>query len=260
MLICFAPRAQATYGVSVTVDGKALDGAFISNNLTMVPVRSFAQTIDPNSEVIWLESTRSVIVKTAGLEIRADSGKEYITANGRYLYVGKNNYITPQGSFVLPVRTLAKAFGASVDWIASSRTAAIGAAGQYIEHGDTYYVDEDLYWLSRIISAEARGESLLGQIAVGNVVMNRVASKNYPNTIYGVVFDKNYGVQFTPAANGTVYQTPTLSSVIAAKLVLDGANVAGNCLYFLNEKIATSFWIVQNCTYVMTIGNHSFYV
>jgi len=48
--------------------------------------------------------------------------------------------------------------------------------------------------------------------------------------------------------------------VIAAKLVLDGADVAGDCMYFLNEELSTSFWILENCSYVMTIGNHSFYV
>jgi N-acetylmuramoyl-L-alanine amidase len=52
--------------------------------------------------------------------------------------------------------------------------------GGAIESGDTWYDEEDLYWLSRIISAEARGESLEGQIAVGNVVLNRMKSDRWP--------------------------------------------------------------------------------
>ena len=85
------------------------------------------------------------------------------------------------------------------------------------------YSEEDLYWLARIISAESRGEPLEGQIAVGNVVLNRVDSDNYPDTIKEVIFDRNHGVQFEPVENGTVYDDPTPTSVLAAKLALEGA-------------------------------------
>ena len=56
-----------------------------------------------------------------------------------------------------------------------------------------------------MISAESQGEPLVGQLAVGNVVLNRVAHQNYPDTIREVVFDDHYGVQFEPVSNGTVY-------------------------------------------------------
>ena len=60
---------------------------------------------------------------------------------------------------------------------------------------NTSYSENDLYWLSRIIEAEASGESFSGKIAVGNCVLNRVKSSEFPNTIYDVIFDKNHGVQ-----------------------------------------------------------------
>lgn len=259
LLLAQIPTAQAAE-VSVYVDGQRLSGAYIANDTTMVPLRSFCQTLSPGCTVSWDGASRTAYVRAEGLTLTAKCGSEYITANGRYLYVGQNSFISSSGVFMLPVRTLAKALGGSVAWSAASRSAAVTSGSGAIKSGDSFYDPDAVFWLSRIISAEAQGESLRGQIAVGNVVMNRVASPDYPDSIYGVIFDRNGGVQFTPVANGTVYDEPTKLAVIAAKLVLDGADTAGECMYFLNEELATSFWIAENCSYVMTIGNHSFYV
>lgn len=93
-------------------------------------------------------------------------------------------------------------------------TAALIKAGNYNA--------DDLYWLARIISAESRGESLDGKIAVGNVVLNRVASSDFPDTIYGVIFDDRWGGQFEPVRNGTIYQTPTEDSVLGGPALSGG--------------------------------------
>ena len=124
---------------------------------------------------------------------------------------------------------------------------------------DSAYDYEDLYWLARIISAEAKGESFTGQIGVGTVVLNRVRSKEFPNTVKGVVFDQKYGTQFTPVANGTIYEAPTQSAIVAAKMCLDGYTLSDSVLYFLNPRIATSSWIQNNRKYAFRIGNHDFY-
>lgn len=124
---------------------------------------------------------------------------------------------------------------------------------------DSAYDYEDLYWLSRIISAEAKGESFTGQIGVGTVVLNRVKSKQFPNTVKGVVFDQKYGTQFTPVANGAIYESPTQSAVVAAKMCLDGYTLSNSVLYFLNPSIATSSWIQNHRKYAFRVGNHEFY-
>ena len=121
------------------------------------------------------------------------------------------------------------------------------------------YTSDELYWLSRIISAESRGEPLEGKIAVGNVVLNRVKSSEFPDTIKEVIFDDRWGGQFEPVRNGTIYQTPTDESILAAKLCLNGANVIGDSLYFLAPALAQNFWIVENREYIATIGCHDFY-
>lgn len=120
--------------------------------------------------------------------------------------------------------------------------------------------DDDIYWLSRIIHAEAQGEPYQGKVAVGNVILNRVRNGNFPNSIYGVVFDKQHGyTQFSPVIDGTIYNNPGRESIQAATEALNGARPVGEALYFLNPRKATNFWIVHNRRYMKTIGDHDFY-
>ncbi len=120
--------------------------------------------------------------------------------------------------------------------------------------------DEDIYWLSRIINSEAQGESYEGKVAVGNVIINRVNSPKFPNTIKGVVFDKQNGyTQFSPVIDGTIYNNPDAYSIKAAKDVLNGSRPVGDALYFLNPRKSTNFWIVENREHIKTIGLHDFY-
>ena len=102
----------------------------------------------------------------------------------------------------------------------------------------------------------AGNQPLDGKIAVGNVVLNRVASPRFPNSVYEVIFQRN---QFTPAANGSINRTPSAESVVAAKLCLDGANTAGSALYFVNPTVAPG-WASRNRPYVATIGAHALQV
>ena len=146
-----------------------------------------------------------------------------------------------------------------VTWNGDARTVQLSGTPVPLEAGSTYYDADEVYWLSRIISAESRGEPLIGQIAVGNVVLNRVDCPNYPNTIYGVIFDRKYGVQFAPVLNGSIWMTPYSASVTAAKICLEGYTVSEDILYFIDPEIATSFWIPNNRPYAFTVDNHAFY-
>jgi N-acetylmuramoyl-L-alanine amidase len=77
--------------------------------------------------------------------------------------------------------------------------------------------------------------------------------------VKGVVFDRKNGVQFEPVSNGTIYDAPTDSALLAAKLCLEGASVVGDCLYFYAPALSKGTWIVANRTYHTTIGCHRFY-
>ena len=122
------------------------------------------------------------------------------------------------------------------------------------------YSNDDVYWLSRIVHAEAQGESYEGKVAVANCVLNRVKSSEFPNSIYSVIFDKKYGTQYQPTANGTIYNTPGTESVNAAKAALNGYNNVGKSMYFYNPKKTSSNWISNNRAYYTTIGNHNFHL
>lgn len=246
-----------TSAATVTVSGTSLPasaGTFLLNDRTYVPLRAVAQLLDPSAQVDWKNGTATVTSRS--LDLRATVGEKWLKANGRYFYVPDGVRLV-NNSVMVHVRALASAMGSTVDWDAS--TGAVDVRSGSGSPASRSYTDEELYWLSRIISAESRGESLEGKLAVGTVVLNRVASKEFPNTVYDVIFDRKWGVQFTPVANGTIYQEPTAESVIAAHLCLEGARVAGNSLYFLNPAQSTSFWITNNRPYVTTIGCHSFY-
>ena len=120
--------------------------------------------------------------------------------------------------------------------------------------------EDEVYWLSRVIHAEAQGESYQGKLAVGNVIMNRVTSHKFPNTLYQVIFDKQNGhTQFSPVLDGSIYNTPDKDSIRAANDVLNGSRPVGEALYFLNPKKSTNFWITANRKYMKTIGQHDFY-
>jgi N-acetylmuramoyl-L-alanine amidase len=138
----------------------------------------FAQLWIKPAAVSWDDSTKTVYVGTSRLKLSLRAGDKYLIANGRYLYFGAPCFIS-NGSLMAPVRALARAFDADVKWNGELCRVMITMGSGAIESGDAFYNADDLYWLSRIISAEARGESLEGQIAVGNVVLNRLESKRW---------------------------------------------------------------------------------
>ena len=226
---------------------------FIENGTTFVPVRSICNALRI-SDIHWNDSNSTVTIKAEN-QIQFTVGEKYAFLNGKKHVLSAPTVIR-EGRTMIPVRLLAEAFGAYVEWDKTLYCVEISkdwldVPSECVASG---YTKGDLLWLARIVEAESAGEPFSGQLAVAN------ASKEYPNTIYGVIFDRNHGVQFQPVANGTVYNTPSKLCVIAAKRALMGENNIGNCLYFLNESIATSSWITENRDYYTTIHNHSFYV
>lgn len=229
----------------------------IINSVTYVPLRKFCELF-ADCKITWNGATNTATVKTEDLTLMAQSNALYITANGHVFYtVGK--VLNLGGHLHVPIRPLARAFALDVDWNSKTRSVELSEQGSVRAVEAANYNADDLYWLSRIISAEAKGEPFLGQIAVGNVVLNRVRSRSYPNTIYGVIFDRKHGTQFSPVSFGTIYNKPTASAVLAAKICLEGYSLSDSALFFLNPRLATNNWIVKNRVYEFSIGNHDFY-
>jgi N-acetylmuramoyl-L-alanine amidase len=118
---------------------------------------------------------------------------------------------------------------------------------------------EDLEWLAKMIYSEARGESIQGQIAVGAVIMNRVKSPLFPNTVKEVLFEISNGhYQFTPAQTGSINTaTPNVQINEAALRALNGEDPTNGSLYFYNPYKTSSVWL-KSRTVSTTIGNHTF--
>ena len=108
--------------------------------------------------------------------------------------------------------------------------------------------------LARLVTAESGGESFEGQIAVAEVVLNRIASPDYPNSLYEVIYEHN---QFEPVRNEAINRPASESARKAVDEALNGSNIARGALFFYNEKTATSRWLDQFPT-IVQIGNHTF--
>ena len=225
----------------------------VGGDTTYVSLRTVAGLLAPEAGVFWENGT--AWVRGDGLTLSARPGDVWLTANDRALYIS-GGVLLENGRTLVPIRVLAEALGGSVDWIREEGVTLTAGSGRPAAPA---YTEDELYWLSRIISAESRGEPLLGKIAVGTVVLNRVASDEFPDSIRDVIFDSKWGTQFQPVANGTVYHEPTAESVLAAKLVLDGARAAGDSLYFLAPDLTDNHWTMENREFVVTIGCHWFY-
>ncbi len=239
---------------------KTENQAFLNNDTTKVSLRDIGDVF--SAQVSWDEKTSTARIVSGNTQIAVTKNKNTATVNGKTVRIGSSAVIVNDRIYV-PLRFLSENLGAKVTWDAETLTANISSASASVPahlKGSADYTEDELYWLSRIVSAEAQGEINRGKVAVANVVLNRVESNEFPNTIYGVIFDKKYGVQFTPILNGTIYNVPTQESIVAAKRALLGEKASSDCLYFLNPKTAQSSWITQNREFYKTIGNHDFYL
>lgn len=187
------------------------------------------------------------------LDLTARAGDIYFVCNDRCLYAADGVRLQ-EGHALLPMEAMAKCLNIAAEWDRVRWTVSVTADGVTpLESGRTYYDETDVYWLSRVIYAEAGSQPLLGQIAVGNVVLNRVASDRFPgqDNVYDVIFAKN---QFEVVINGMIYMEPGETAVIAAKLALEGYDVSGGSTYFATFDFGEGY----EC--VMWIGDHCFMV
>lgn len=146
--------------------------------------------------------------------------------------------------------------GLVVDGIVGKKTAA--ALGMKLGASSTTssssISSSDLNLLARCVYAEARGEPYTGQVAVAAVVLNRVKSASFPNTISGVIYQP---YAFTAVDDGQINLSPNSTAYKAAQDALNGWDPTYGCLYYYNPATATSSWIWSRKT-VVTIGKHTF--
>ena len=149
--------------------------------------------------------------------------------------------------------------GLAADGRVGDRTAAamgirLSGSGGAAAVSSSSVISADHRLLAKLVYAEARGETYKGQVAVAAVVLNRVASAAFPNTISGVIYQSG---AFSCVSNGSINQAPDSTAIRAARDALNGWDPTGGCLYYYNPRATDDRWI-RTRTVKTVIGNHSF--
>lgn len=152
------------------------------------------------------------------------------------------------------VRLFQKKNGLTVDGIVGKQTAKALGMTLGSSSSTSTSTNSDLYLLAKCVYAESRGEPYQGQVAVAAVILNRVKSASFPNTISGVIYQP---WAFSSVQDGQINLEPNSTAYSAAQDALNGWDPTYGCLYFYNASTSTSKWIYSRKT-VVTIGKHVF--
>lgn len=238
------------------------DPLYIVDRRIFVPLRQVVEHLV--GEVNWDTEKRQVLIHTSlGDHLIFTIDNLIMRFNDREYVMDTAPFIHEQRTYI-PIRHAAEFLHAEVKWVEESRTAFLNLIPSLMENKLPYPVEVvefdpeshpyfDL--LTRIIQVEAGYESYEGQIAVGSVIMNRVQSERFPNSIYEVVYAPR---QFSPAHNGLLDRSVPNESVLeAAKAVLNGENNVEGAFFFHNPKVSGGqFW--NSLELVDEIGSHRF--
>jgi len=210
-----------------------------------VAVALFGGTATADAEVLK-NGSRGTLVKTVQTKLK---NWGYYTGSVDGVYGPKT---------VAAVKYFQRKNGLTQDGIVGAKTAAamgvtLTASSSETSSGGNYS-SGDSYLLAKCIYAEARGEPYTGQVAVGAVILNRVRSSKFPNSISGVIYQP---YAFTCVADGQINLTPDDNAKKAAQDALSGWDPTNGCLYYYNPATATSSWIWSR-TVMLSIGKHNF--
>lgn len=244
--------------VTVYIDGERYGGtAVLINNTTFVGIREFTN-LAGSGTVSWLPGEGAALVSSRLLSVKAVNGREYIMSNGRCFWGREKNFIV-DGTMYVPLRAICSSFAMTVGWNAGEFAAYVTRTGKSVTAGHEFYDADEVYWLSKIIEAESRGEADARQ----NSRRERGPEQSRFKRISQYDLFGHIRPQVRRAvlavADGSINLTPSEESVIAAKICLEGYTVSDSALYFINASSAQDFWVTNNRTYVTTIGNHDFY-
>lgn len=205
--------------------------AFKSNNTIFVPVRFISESLGIN-DITWNGEEQSVLIQQGDKSIQLFIGSNKVYVNG-YEFEIESKPVLKNGRAMVPLSFVAENFNFTSNY--DARTGSLFIAKDDIKvvsnvSADKAYTQEDVLWLARIIHVEARGLSYEGKLAIANVVLNRVKSDSFPDTIYDVIFQPG---QFPPAyKDGFSTLEPNQDCIYAAKMALNGENNISSCLFF----------------------------
>jgi len=267
-MLAAAPPALATDGgvalpgVSAAIDGRIAamdDPARIAEGRLFLPAAPLARQFD--GAVDWEPHEEKMTIRTAdGRTIAMRIGVPVATVDGTRYLMDAAPFLA-DGRTYLPIRYFAAFLSVDVEWraderLASFRTLAPGedAVSGFLRAAEPY-AEEELQLLAKLVQVEAGYESYEGQLAIANVILNRVKDPRFPATIRDVIYA---GKQFPPAHNGLLDASePGEIALRAARDALDGKNNVEDAVYFYNPDVTSgSFWDALDV--VASYENHNF--
>ena len=244
----------------VYIDGLLSARAYVSGETVFLSPEAVCAAA--GMSMSWSEDGGALTLSVPGAVLTGHKGDGYFEADGRYIYA-PDGWLVRGDVLYLPSDAVERLFGVEINVseehdrleLSTEDLAVISGGANYY---DLNYDADLLYWLPQIITAEAKFEPLAGQIGVGNVVMNRLNSPDFPDTIFEVIYDMEHTIQFEPISTGGIFMEPTEQATIAAYLCLEGCSTVGGCLYFVNPEYGSG-WFDSSLELVETIGHHNFY-
>lgn len=286
--VCVVPSAAAASAGTLTwtdaASGVYLNGRQVSQmtlmNVNGVPyctVKYFFENVLASAQVYWANNGSNVKGTTAcgeSFTLLAQPGSQTMYVNGQSIYI-PNGIKILNGYTMAPIEQLANVFSGSqvgYDWnlnvyvvttgaylagsasAGAAQTTTVQTVQATAAAGSGYYDPQALDLIARVINAEAGSMSMEGKVSVGNVIMNRVASSEFPNTVYGVLYQPN---QFTVVNYASFQRTPSAESIAAAKQAMDGVNYVPGAMFYNVQGLNT--WASRNRPYLTTFAGHDFY-
>ncbi len=257
-----AAKDRVVEEARLTVDGEyvaLVDPIRIEDGRLFLPVAPLASLFD--ATVAWDGGNEAATLCTSnGDTIVMRNAVPVVSYNDRR-YVMDTAPFLADGRTYLPFRVVAELMNATVQWNEGESVAALSSASpaeapvvpQLTEAKP--YAEEELQLLAKLVQVEAGSESYEGQLAIANVILNRVNDSRFPDTIRDVIYS---GKQFPPAHNGLLDKSePNASALRAARDALDGRNNIEDAVYFFNPDVTSgSFW--DELEVVAVIGNHAY--
>jgi N-acetylmuramoyl-L-alanine amidase len=225
--------------ITVKINGQPIfvdANPYVRHQRTYVPIRFVAEAF--NMEVDWIQDEKKAVLKneTTTIEMWIDSNRLLVNGEEKLMDVCIEGV---GGRTMVPIRHFAEILDFTVRWDDLTCSVELVKESAEIPASSLLarsYTDMDLLWLARIVDVEAHNLGIDAKVAVANVVLNRTKSEDFPGTIYDVIFDTKYSKQFPPAhRSGFADRIPGKTSVIAAKMALEGINNIDKCLFFNDE-------------------------
>ena len=270
LLLCFAPVAMAadTLGEGeealVYIDGLLTCRGYNGPEGAMLRLEDMCGFFGVDAGSSYDETTGTVSILGRGFTLESSLSSNILHLNERYIYTTEHFVVAPDGRCYFPLSIVQQLFGMKalvsqdgrrIDLDSSEASLPGGGVSYY---SDTYGAD-NVYWLERIINAEAGSQPLEGMVGVANVVLNRVNDHRYPDNVHDVIFDDRVSVQFPPTVEGTIYREPSEWSCIAARLALEGYNTVQDAIFFIDPVHAVDSSWTAGYIFITKIGVHEFY-